>query len=229
MKLKDCHFPALSRGIALTAAIALFMLATSCDAKKPPTPAVAPPPATTSVTPAPTAALIPTPAPTANLPKTGAAITPRLPVLATSPQAGKASLRYSSSFISFSYEESWRISGQTDNSVTFTLKEAPGKAQLMVQWQPAVAGTDVKKLFADRLLLVATKVQKLPDLAIGSISAQRYVSLFTDAQSRSRSMAMNVLFEASGTSYLVTFAADPETFSKYAKEAEKLIATLNVT
>lgn len=112
--------------------------------------------------------------------------------------------------------------------MTFTLKEAPGKAQLMAQWQPAVAGTDVKKLFADRLLLVATKVQKLPDFAIGNISAQRYVSLFTDARSGSRSMAMNVLFESGGTSYMATFAADPETFSKYAKEAEKLIAMLTV-
>ena len=136
---------------------------------------------------------------------------------------------FENEFISFDYGTEWRTSGETDSSIVLTHKEKPGDVLLSVQWvEGQVSDTaGVAQLFKDQLELLATDVQTLMDIKIGSIDAKRYASMVSRDDGRAV-VSLNVLFNSGNTFYLVTFSADPDDFVTYEAHANRVINTLRI-
>gem|GEM_PF-3888601 len=149
--------------------------------------------------------------------------------ITTTPLAQPSTFTFESETLSFEYGTEWRISGKTDNSIVLTHKDRPGDMLLSAQWftSQMLDTTDVTQLYRSQLGLLATEIQRLEDIKIGSINAERYASLISRGDERSV-VTLHVLFNSGNTFYLVTFNANPDDFVAYAASANQVIDTIRV-
>ena len=166
-----------------------------------------------------------TPSPTATTPlqRLSPTVTPTAPAQSIIEPAARA---FTSELLSLDYTTDWRISGRTENSVTYTLVERPGDAVFSVQWTPG-ASSDSVDVFVERLELLAAEVVRLEDIRIGDHTARRYLSLFLDGDQVSQ-LVLNLMVNVSGTGYLVTFVAPPDDFPQHVEKAEEFIARIQI-
>lgn len=131
--------------------------------------------------------------------------------------------------LSFNYGTEWIISGKTDSSIVLTHKDRPGDVLLSAQWFKGQVSetTDVVQLYKGQLGLLATEVQRLEDVNIGNINAERYASLVSRG-SEGSVVTLHVLFNSGNTFYLVTFSASPDDFVAYTASANQVINTIRV-
>jgi hypothetical protein len=136
---------------------------------------------------------------------------------------------FKSETLSFDYGTEWMISGKTDTSVTLTHNEKPGDVILSAQWfeDKKSEQTDITQLYKNQLDLMAGEVQRLEDINIGSINAERYASLISGIGEMSV-VTLHVLFNSEGTLYLVMFSAGPDDFVAYTASANEVIDTIRV-
>jgi len=131
--------------------------------------------------------------------------------------------------LSFDYGTEWRVSRRTDDSIVLTHKERTGEVLLSAQWVEGKASkaTDVTQLFRNQLDLLATEVQRLEDIKIDNIDAERYASLVS-RDGEGSVVTLHVLFNSGKTFYLVTFSARPDDFVAYTDSANQVINTIRV-
>ncbi|MFC1958929.1 hypothetical protein ACFLV6_03345 [Chloroflexota bacterium] len=148
--------------------------------------------------------------------------TPALP-----PQT--STFTFENQFLSFDYGSEWRVSGRTDSSIVLTHKERPGDVLLSAQWVKVQASetADLVQLFRNQLDLLTTEVQRLEDIKIGSINAERYASLVS-RDGQTSVVTLHVLFSSGNHSYLVTFSAGQDDFIAYTTSANQVINTIRV-
>jgi hypothetical protein len=154
---------------------------------------------------------------------------PDIPIQTPALPPQTSTFTFENQFLSFDYGSEWRVSGSTDNSFVLTHKERPGDVLLSAHWVEvqATETVDLVQLYRDQLDLLATEVQKLEDIKIGNINAERYASVINrDAQGSV--VTMHVLFKSGKMAYLVTFTAEPDDFVAFTASANQVINTMRV-
>lgn len=159
----------------------------------------------------------PTPPPTATAPAATRTPPPSLPPV-------PASFDFEHDAISFSYEADWRISASSEQSVTLTLKEAPGGALLTVQWQPRPATGDLEAQYLQQLTTAGQALEQLTDTEVDGLEAHRYASLI--GEDDAAAIALSVLFNSSDTAYLVIFTSTPDDFGVQAPLVDAVLETI---
>jgi len=139
------------------------------------------------------------------------------------------SYNFQNAVLSIDYGTEWRISAKTDSSMVLTHKENPGNILLSTEWteiQVATSG-ELVDIYRNQLDITSDEVEKMENIQIGSIDAERYVSMIS-GNNRESIVSMHVLFTAGKRGYLVIFSANPDDFVTYISHANQVIGTIRI-
>ncbi|MFC1946288.1 hypothetical protein ACFLXY_00030 [Chloroflexota bacterium] len=139
------------------------------------------------------------------------------------------SYTFQNAVLSIDYETEWRISAKTDSSMVLTHKENPGNILLSTEWteiQGATSG-ELVDIYRNQLDITSDEVEKMENIQIGRIDAERYVSMIS-GNNRESIVSMHVLFISGKRAYLVMFSANPDDFVTYIAHANQVISTIRI-
>ncbi len=140
---------------------------------------------------------------------------------------GSALYAFDGEAVSIGLSSDWRISSQSADSVAYTHVDAPGTVLLNVQWVED-ATEDFELFFLQRLELLADATEPLEPSSLSGSEANRYLTTFVDADGEVITVALNVTAFANGTAILVTYAAPPDVFENFARDAESVIESIKI-